>query len=343
MVNLFIAVLLRSRLLFFVKLYIIKNIQNIGYKNSKDTISFFVSIIHYAERDVQSLKSLIPVIEFAPAKINLALSVGKKRADGYHEIDTVMHSVSLMDMAEMRPSDENRVVVSGADLPEGPGNLAWEALMLFLKETACDACVRIVLTKRIPLAAGLGGGSSDAAAVLRGMRHMTGMDITDEELRIMAAKIGSDVPFCISGGCARCRGRGEIISHLLPWDGLPVVIVRPEISVSTSRAYREAEHFPHIQQQAPEKISDAIGARDMDAFCRSLRNDFEDFLFPVSQELAETKEYLEQFDRPVQMTGSGSAFFLLSVSGREAEHIVLQIKRDHPGWFTDAARTMGGL
>lgn len=181
------------------------------------------------------------VKEFAYAKINLFLTVTEKREDGFHGIETVMHTVSLSDSVTLTVTSQShrgvRLIIDGNKrLPYDSKNIAYTAAMLFLERLGINNEITIKLVKRIPMSAGLAGGSADAAAVLRGMNRLYGKPMTDKLLLRLAAELGSDVPFCLIGGTALCRGRGEIMTRLSPVKLHTVVAVSDEY-VSTPVAY----------------------------------------------------------------------------------------------------------
>lgn len=149
------------------------------------------------------------ITEKAYAKINLTLSVGERREDGYHEIDSVIHSISLCDEMTLMEAGGISLSIKEGLAPGGKANLMWEAAELFFRETGFSGGVHMELVKQIPSEAGMGGGSSDAAAVLRGLNRMTGQRLSLAALADMGARLGADVPFCVAGGCRRCEGIGE--------------------------------------------------------------------------------------------------------------------------------------
>ena len=178
----------------------------------------------------------------APAKVNLTFEALGRRADGYHEVRTVLHAISLADEVAFAPADELRLVVEppvGAEAadaralspvvsaPTGDDNLVLRAARLLRREAGVTAGAAIRLRKRIPVAAGLGGGSSDAAATLRGLRRLWGLDLDADALRELAAQLGSDVPFFVTGGAALGEGRGERLTPLPPAQGRVVVMAPP--------------------------------------------------------------------------------------------------------------------
>lgn len=176
--------------------------------------------------------------EKAYAKINLFLSVGKKRADGYHDIDTVMHTVSVYDEVVFAHSDTLRVVCN-MDIDE-KDNLAYKAAQAFFAYTGITPSVEITVKKHLPSQAGLGGGSADAAAVLRGLNKMYSASLDMQTLASIAAPLGADIPFCVYGGKARCTGIGEQITPMEK-DLLHLVIVKPDASCPTGKMYGELD------------------------------------------------------------------------------------------------------
>lgn len=157
----------------------------------------------------------------APAKINLILNVLDKRSDGYHELETIMHQISLIDIIHIELKEENITVESNSNLiPNGEDNLAWKAAALFMEEAGIKAGVKIFIEKNIPVGAGLAGGSTDAAAVLLGLNSLFCLDFSTPFLESMGAVIGSDVPFCLSRGTTLARGRGELLTPIAKGPGL---------------------------------------------------------------------------------------------------------------------------
>ena len=177
----------------------------------------------------------------APAKINLYLKILGRRPDGYHELDTLMQKVALYDELELSLEDTPgiRLVCQDVGLPEDEGNIVFRAARLFLEQSGrSEQGVRIVLRKRIPLAAGLGGGSSDAAAALRGLNQLAGAGCTTEELAAMGLRLGADVPFFVhEHPAAWAGGIGERLEPAAPLRGCTVLLVNPGIAVSTKWAY----------------------------------------------------------------------------------------------------------
>ena len=183
----------------------------------------------------------------APAKVNLTLEVLGKRPDGYHNIASVMQAINLFDTLTFRPSDEIKMLAETKDL-ETRDNLVYRAAMLLRETSGVSAGAEIRLDKQIPLAAGLGGGSSDAAATLLGLGRLWGLELGEGELKGLAAQLGSDVPFFLTGGTALVEGKGERVSSVKMPPTLWLVLAFPDhrLENKTATAYKSPEpHRPH--------------------------------------------------------------------------------------------------
>lgn len=175
----------------------------------------------------------------ANAKINLTLDILGKRADGYHEVAMVMQEVSLHDTLVLEQIASGiELEIKGADLAADKSNLCYRAAQLVLEECHIASGVKISLEKRIPIAAGLAGGSTDAAAVLKGMNQLFDLGLTEAQLCRMGAQLGSDIPFCIMGGTMLATGRGEILERLPDVPEMDIVLAKPQVGVSTAWAYK---------------------------------------------------------------------------------------------------------
>ena len=197
------------------------------------------------------------------AKINLLLDILGLRADGYHEIATVMQSLALADTLTLTKQEAG--ITLTVDLPgleADERNLAHRAAALLLKECRVNGGVHIRIEKRIPISAGLAGGSADAAAALRGVNELYGLGLSDAELCRIGAQIGSDVPFSLTGGTALATGRGEVLEHLPAAFDLPVVLAKPPVAVSTPWAYRAYDANPPVQHPDCAAFLHALHAGD---------------------------------------------------------------------------------
>ena len=280
------------------------------------------------------------ITEIAYAKINFTLSVGEKRPDGYHSIDSVMHSISLSDTITLEKASTISLSITYGEAPKGKENLMVQAAELFFAKTGLAGGVSLTLEKRIPSEAGMGGGSSDAAAVLRGLNRLYNANVSRETLAAWSASLGADIPFCVLGGAARCQGIGEILSPLTPWADLPLLVIRPPVSVSTGKAYGELDKRHVRSDDTTISCIQAMKERNKDALQASLQNDFEAGLFPLEPVLQNTSTYLKSLQRPCLMTGSGSAFFVLPSNEQNQDQLYDIIKAAHSDWFVSKARTV---
>ena len=249
--------------------------------------------------------------ERAWAKLNLSLAVLGKRPDGYHELDMVMQSVSLCDEVHIAVSDSGPWSVIGENMPLDQSNLAWKAAEAYFEGISQRPGLAIAIEKRIPSQAGLGGGSADAAAVLRALNRHYGFH-SPEELARRALIVGSDVPYCLAGGTKRAGGRGERLSALQALPDCAIVIVKPSCACSTAALYAAIDREPEIPQPDTSALLDALDREDLPAIGASLCNAFEPL---ASREHPQIAALLAQLRGSgclgAAMTGSGSACFAL--------------------------------
>ena len=266
------------------------------------------------------------ITELAPAKLNLTLDVGARRPDGYHEITSVMQSAALYDVVTLETVETDDIAVEcpGTDLPTGPDNLAWKAADVFFQETNIPHTgIFIRLEKKIPSQAGLGGGSSDAAAVLRGMRRLFSTNVSDEALETMAARVGSDVPYCVRGGTALARGRGERLTALSPLPMCWFVIVKPPVAHSTAVMFRPDS----------DAMANALEIGDLAHICRLVGNVFEQAL-PEDSEVFTIRRQLSRLGADAAcMTGSGSAVMGLFRREETARLAARELEKSYPLTF----------
>lgn len=248
--------------------------------------------------------------EHASAKLNLSLDVLKKNPDGYHELRMVMQSVSFGDelTVELREDGVFSICPGKPYLPSDSKNLALRAAKLFLAGTGLGAVIHTV--KRTPVCAGMGGGSSDAAAVLRALNRLTGHPKTTDELRKMALSLGSDVPFCVEGGTALAEGRGELLSPLPAMPDCAIVICKPSFSISTPALFGRIDQRKSRLHPDTNGLIDALTAGDLPGIARRMFNVFEDVLDSRQSAVADIKsELLSKGALGAAMTGTGSAVF----------------------------------
>ena len=241
----------------------------------------------------------------AYAKINLTLDVVGKRDDGYHLLETVMQSVSLCDVVSVDKAEGIVITCSEAGVPLDEKNTCHKAARVFFERTGIAGGVKIDIEKNIPSEAGLGGGSSDAAAVLCLLNELYDARLSWFELEELAAKVGADVAFCIRGGAAVCRGIGENMERIaLP--ERPVLLVKPDFGISTPEAYRMFDEKGAVSACGTNAFLDALSA-GRDAY-EHLSNDLEAAVCDL--EIAKIRcEILECGAVAAQMTGSGSCVF----------------------------------
>lgn len=269
----------------------------------------------------------------APAKINLYLEIINKRADGYHNIESVMHTVSLFDILEFTKIKDNKIelVCDNADLFDTKKNLVYKAAEKVKEKYNINSGVRIKLTKNIPMGAGLGGGSSDAAATILALNKIWNINDDIKNLELLGAKLGADVPFFMTGGTAKISGIGDIVEKINTKLSLDFVLVKPNFGVSTPHAYSKVK-FPLTN---PRKISKIIrslekGVFDFESAKDLFFNRFEDFIFEEYQEIKQIREVLEDLGCASLMSGSGATVFGLVHDKENLDFILNELKKC--GW-----------
>ena len=254
----------------------------------------------------------------AYAKLNLLLDVVGKRSDGYHFLQTVMQSLALCDYIYLeKKSSCLEIETTHPALPLGKENLAYQAAEVFLKKAGISSGVKIVITKNIPLAAGLAGGSSNAAAVLLGLNTIYETGLTPHKLAFMGAELGADVPFCVLGGTILAEGIGEKMTLLPPLPSLPVVLVKPDFGVSTASVYQQLD-VNSLPQRDMAKIITAF----QEGRFESGLNVLETVTCRMYPEVLEIKRKLQQLGtRAALMCGSGPTVFGIAKDKDHAEEI----------------------
>lgn len=265
------------------------------------------------------------VFERAYAKINLTLDVLYKRPDRFHEVNMVMQTVDLSDLIWIEETEGSDIVVEStvSHIPLDSRNLVAVATRVFQEYSGITKSVRIKIDKNIPVAAGLGGGSSDAAAVLRALNRLWGTGYSVEQLASIGASIGSDVPFCVYGGAAIASGRGEkierVFHNLKAW----VVLVRPPVFVSTADIYQSllAEDFASQIHSGP--MVEALVNSSLDEVVERICNDLAPKTFALYPEVPDMLARFENVaNSPVFMSGSGPTLFALFRTHSAATRVV---------------------
>jgi 4-diphosphocytidyl-2-C-methyl-D-erythritol kinase len=256
----------------------------------------------------------------APAKVNLTLKVSGKRADGYHDLESVMQQISLHDKIRLQVGGQGIRVESDCSLiPDNEENLAVKAAQLIYNKYYIKTGLKILIQKNIPVGAGLAGGSSDAAAVLIGINKLFNLGMGQEELMQLGLSIGSDVPFCIMGGTALARGRGEILTELAPGPSLNMVLVKPDCQLSTAAVYKEFRL--EKVKYPPDNIAflEAWHKYDMIEIVSQMRNDLETVSLDMCPDITIIKKKLDALGAlKTLMSGSGPSVFGVFASRAEA-------------------------
>lgn len=256
---------------------------------------------------------MVTLCEKAYAKLNLTLDVLGKRSDGYHDLKSVMQTISLYDTVELDigTGEPWKLICGRADIPCDERNLAWKAAKLY-----CDAVnkdpdgITIRIEKIIPSGAGMGGGSADAAAVLRMLNRYDGNLLTVEELSDLGAEIGSDIPFCVWGGTVMCEGRGEIMRRLPDCPKCVILGCKPEFSVSTPVLFRKIDSVEIMKHPDNDAMERALEAGDIGAIAREIYNVFDPVVSEDYPEIGHIKNICNSYGAIAsQMTGSGSVVF----------------------------------
>lgn len=265
----------------------------------------------------------------APAKINLMLDVTGRRGDGYHTLDTVMQSISLCDTVEIFSNGSGAVTVDCTDKSVPCGkyaekNIAFKAAMAFYSCTGIsDVGLHISIEKRIPSQAGLGGGSSDGAAVIAGMNMLYGTGLSDSQLCGIGAKVGADVPFCIIGGTKLCKGIGEVISPAPQLEDCFIVIGKGSGGISTAEAYKKIDCLSPSNEQNSLMYDGTICSLK-----KTCGNIFE--TVTETKDVSKIKKICAECDSAYSaMSGSGSAVFGLFLKHREAVNCSLSLKEQN--------------
>ena len=258
------------------------------------------------------------------AKINLTLDILGKRPDGFHEVAMVMQEIDLHDTLVLTRREDERITLT-IDVPQlraDEKNLAWRAAKAIREATGLRQGVDIALTKRIPIAAGLAGGSTDAAAVLRGMNKRFGLGLPMEELCDIGAQLGSDIPFCIRGGTMLATGRGEVLRRLKDLPETWVVLAKPPVGVSTAWAYQHYDADGAERHPDNAAVEQAIAAGDRNRVASLLCNVLESVTIKEYAVISAYKQLmLEHGALASMMSGSGPTVFGLTDTEDRAREI----------------------
>ncbi len=268
----------------------------------------------------------------ALAKINLGLDVLHRREDGYHEVRMIMQTIGLHDDLTLRKTKKPGIQVETNlyFLPSNENNLAWKAARLLMEEFPIESGIHVQIDKNIPVAAGLAGGSSDAAAVLWGMNQLFGLGLSRQELAKRGARLGADVPYCVLRGTALAEGIGERLSTLPPMPKCWLAIAKPAASISTRFVYENL----HVGQLKPEQHPDvdamleALQAQDLRLLASRMGNVLETVTIPACPAIHQIKECMKELGAlGAMMSGSGPTVFGIFDSQAEAKAACREIKK----------------
>lgn len=263
------------------------------------------------------------------AKINLTLDVLYKRTDGFHQVEMIMQAVELADILSVEEKQSGNISIT-TNLPYLPcdqRNLAYQAVRLVKDTYKIKQGVHISLEKNIPMSAGLAGGSTDAASVLLGLNTLWDLGLSLEQLEVLGAKLGSDVPFCLRGGTMLATGRGEILTPLAPLPTCYVVLAKPRISVSTAWVYGKYRKEAVRQHPDTAGVQKALGQGDLSAVVSRLNNVLESVTIAEYPQIGKLKESMIQHGAMASlMSGSGPTVFGLVADKSQAEYIAEKLR-----------------
>ena len=276
----------------------------------------------------------------AYAKINLYLDVISRYPDGYHQIISIMQSVSLHDLLEV--SDAPYPVIDvrcTEDALSGTTNLAYRAALELRKQTGVKAGASINIKKNIPIAAGLAGGSADAAATLVGLDRLWGLNLSSEYLIEIASRIGADVPFCLSGGTMLAGGKGELLEPLAPLPDVSLVIATPPVPISTAEVYRQFDEESAAALGKEQAMLSALSRGDIGSIADSLNNLLESVVLKRYPAVSETKDRaLASGALAALMSGSGPSVFALCADEKSALEVARAMRVDDDSFFIELVK-----
>ncbi|MBI3035123.1 4-(cytidine 5'-diphospho)-2-C-methyl-D-erythritol kinase [Candidatus Woesearchaeota archaeon] len=271
------------------------------------------------------------------AKINLFLKIGRKLGSGYHQIQSVMQKIELSDSITIEPINEDKIIVESTNKEiENESNLVYKVAMLLKKRYKARHGVRIFIEKNVPLEAGLGGGSSNAATVLLNLNKLWGLKLKESQLIGLAAQIGSDVPFFIGENAALVEGIGDKIKRIKKSFSINIVLINPGFRVSTRWAYSTFDRQrPRIKTKADMKnLIKAIEKKDIKEIANNLHNDFEPIVTKKYKVISEIRSNLLRNDAlNASVSGSGPTVFGIFNSIYEAREAFFKIQYDYPFVF----------
>lgn len=298
---------------------------------------------------MKHVEGLRQLIIHAYAKINLTLDILGKRADGYHDLKMVMQSVGLYDIISVKLNKNTGIYVksSSALLADDESNTAYKAAKCFFEACGMNGCGAFIdMEKRIPMEAGMAGGSADAAAVIIALDRLCGTKLSENRLWAIGEKVGADVPFCLSGGTMLAEGKGERLTRLPELssfaDAPLILLCKPEIGVSTGRAYAAVDHCDPAVLRRPdaEAMREALAAQDVKGVAENLGNVFEQVL-RIDECESIKSTMMKEGALGACMTGSGTTVFGLFDSEAAAQQACLTLGASYKNTFLTSAVAWG--
>jgi len=265
----------------------------------------------------------------AYAKINLGLHIIGKRPDGFHNLETIFYHIDLFDEIHLTSTNTITISCSSPKIPTDNNNLCWKAVELLQKELEITKGANISIKKNIPVGAGLGGGSSDAAAILRYLPKLWNVKTEHSQLEKLAIQLGSDVPFFLSDSSAYAEGRGELLQKIVLTLPYWIVLINPNIHVSTPWAYKELSEKRNGTFPVHQRLSHEFTHAPIQTILNS-KNDFEDVVFHKFPLIKKIKHQLTEFGAALSlMSGSGSSVFALFENEHSAQSAIEFFKKEH--------------
>ncbi|MCD2346706.1 4-(cytidine 5'-diphospho)-2-C-methyl-D-erythritol kinase [Clostridium guangxiense] len=271
----------------------------------------------------------------AYAKINILLDIVGIKENGYHLLEMIMQSIDLYDVIDINKIEKGiKIKCNKSYIPVNNKNIAYKAAELFMKTYGINEGVSINIYKNIPTSAGLGGGSADGAAVLKAMRKIFNVDISNKELEELGVKIGADVPFCVSGGTALCEGIGEIITPMSKFQNKILVVVKPKFGVSTKWVYSEYDNLNSVKKPETEKILNAVKNDDLKLVSSKMANVLEEVTINKYGIIDGIKKDMLKFGAlGAMMSGSGPSVFAFFEDSLSAQRCFEKMKENYPETF----------
>lgn len=282
------------------------------------------------------------VVEKSRAKINLSLDVLGVLENGYHEVEMIMQQIDLWDEVRIEKIQSGIVITSNIPyLPTDQNNIAYKAAQKMIERFDISSGVAIHLEKKVPVAAGLAGGSANAAAVIRGMNRLFDLNMPMDDMMALGLTLGADVPFCIQGGCAVARGIGEALTPVKSLDHVWILLSKPNIGVSTKEIYKRYDSFEISRHPDTPKLIQAIETGDLHTLTHQMYNVLEEVTTTLYPVILDVKRKIQQYGAlGTMMSGSGPTVFGIFTSFEKAQKAEKHLKKIYQQTYL--VKTFGG-